>query len=169
MTDNTSIDFSLTPGKFPVLECAGWRQNSCDDGPGVRSVLFLQGCTMNCPGCQNKSIRQKGLGALYSVNELAREIHKKCKNKRITISGGEPLEQAKSLIHLLKILRREHFDICLYTGWELKKVPRDIIENLTYLKTGNFKKNVSIIKSATSDQATSISINATETHQKKFL
>lgn len=124
------------------LECAGWRQNSCDDGPGVRSVLFLQGCSMKCPGCHNHKLQPKGLGFRRSVIDIAQDILQQCKNKRITISGGEPLEQLTGLIELIKILHQEKFDICIYTGWERHEVPQEVIEHISYLKTGNFQKSL---------------------------
>lgn len=125
-----------------VLECAGWRQNSCDDGPGIRSVLFLQGCRMNCPGCHNKVFREKGNGVLVSVSELFAEIRERCKNKKITISGGEPLEQKESLLPLLRLLNGTGFNICLYTGWSLECVPQAIIEQISFLKTGNYEASL---------------------------
>ena len=54
----------------------------------------------------------------------------------MTITGGEPLLQAKPLRDLLEELK--DFDLCLYTGHELKDVPEDILSYLKYIKYGPF-------------------------------
>lgn len=50
------------------IEIAGFRQESTSDGPGVRGVLFLQGCSRKCAGCHNTS--KKGLGKTMTIDEL---------------------------------------------------------------------------------------------------
>lgn len=129
------------------LEVAGWKKSSCDDGPGIRSVLFLQGCSMNCPGCHNRDIQKRGNGSLMSIKEVISFIEERCHNKRITISGGEPLEQWEVLEKLLICLKEKHFDICLYTGWNFEKVPKNVFKLSNYIKTGSFiseKRNADI-------------------------
>lgn len=120
------------------IECAGWIESSCDDGPGIRSVLFLQGCRKNCKGCHNKGIRKHGKGTMVDIEELIGFINKNCCNRKLTISGGEPLEQMESLETLLRGLKKNNYDICLYTGWELRDVPDKILELVDYVKTGGF-------------------------------
>ncbi len=120
------------------LFCAGWKQSSCDDGPGIRSVLFLQGCSMQCPGCHNSCTHDKKYGIKKSVDNLFSEINLKCKNKKITISGGEPLEQQAALIVLLKKLKQKNFNVCLYTGWNFSEVPKEFLRYVDFLKCGNF-------------------------------
>lgn len=121
-----------------VIECAGWIDSSCDDGPGVRSVLFLQGCSMNCKGCHNHQIQEHGKGTMMNIDKLIEFIDKKCCNKRITISGGEPLEQLESLEILVEKLKEKDYEICVYTGWELKSIPRSLLEMIDFIKTGGF-------------------------------
>lgn len=120
---------------------AGWRQSSCDDGPGMRSVLFLQGCSMCCPGCQNSCTHNSENGTYYSIDKLIAMIREKCRNKKITISGGEPLEQFRPLLALMEKLYNLGFDICLYTGWDYSNVPTQIHKYLKYLKCGHFDVN----------------------------
>lgn len=120
------------------IECAGWCENSCDDGPGVRSVLFLQGCSKNCKGCHNAGIKEHGKGTMISIDELFMFIESHCCNKKITISGGEPLEQLDSLEILIRKLRAKGYNVCVYTGWEMEKVPLNILELVDYIKTGEF-------------------------------
>ena len=129
------------------LEVAGWKKNSCDDGPGIRSVLFLQGCSMNCPGCHNRDIQKRGEGSLMSIDEIISFVESRCHNKRITISGGEPLEQWEALEKLLISLKEKGFDMCLYTGWDFRQIPEKVFKLVDYIKTGNFvmeKRNVDI-------------------------
>lgn len=120
------------------IECAGWRSDSCDDGPGVRSVLFLQGCSRNCKGCHNAGIKEHGKGTMVPVEELVEFIESHCGNKKITISGGEPLEQSDCLEILIHRLKEKGYNVCVYTGWEIERVPENIIRLVDYIKTGRF-------------------------------
>lgn len=127
---------------YHKLECAGFIENSCDDGPGIRSVLFLQGCSKNCIGCHNAGIKERGKGTEMEITALIDFIESRCCNKKITISGGEPLEQMDSLTILLEKLKCKGYNICVYTGWELDKVPEEILNLLDYIKTGEFVSNL---------------------------
>ena len=112
--------------------------NSVVDGPGIRTVLFMQGCDLHCKGCQNKSTWNINKGIEIDVDDLINELNKKVFNKKITISGGEPLMQKEALIELINKLSNLGFDIALYTGHQKEDVPIILIEKIKYLKTGNF-------------------------------
>lgn len=112
--------------------------NSVVDGPGIRTVLFMQGCDLCCKGCQNMSTWDITKGNYIDIDELVDELNKKVFNKKITISGGEPLMQKEALIELVIKLNDLGFDIALYTGHQKNDVPDILKENIRYLKTGNF-------------------------------
>ena len=110
------------------------------DGYGYRTVIFLQGCDIRCHGCQNKNTWDINNGIKVDVDVLAKEIRSKCKNKKLTISGGEPLLQQDALLDLLKFLK--DFDLCLYTGHDIKDVPQKILKYLKYIKYGPYIANL---------------------------
>lgn len=112
--------------------------NSVVDGPGIRTVLFMQGCDLHCQGCQNKSTWDINKGKEVDIDELVEELKKKVFNKKITISGGEPLMQKEALIEIVNKLNDLDFDIVLYTGHQKEDVPSILVEKVNYLKTGNF-------------------------------
>lgn len=112
--------------------------NSVVDGPGIRTVLFMQGCDLHCNGCQNKSTWDITKGEKVDIDNLINELNKKVFNKKITISGGEPLMQKEALIELVNKLSDLEFDIALYTGHQKEDVPNALIDKIKYLKTGNF-------------------------------
>lgn len=112
--------------------------NSVVDGPGIRTVLFVQGCDLHCKGCQNKSTWDITKGKKIDIDNLVDELNKRVFNKKITISGGEPLMQKEALIELVNKLSDLEFDIALYTGHQKENVPNAIIDKIKYLKTGNF-------------------------------
>lgn len=89
------------------------------DGPGIRTVVFLSGCTLRCKYCHNPEMWVKGQEN-YSPEELAKKI---MRNKPyfkddggVTFSGGEPLLQAPFVIEVCKILKRENIHIALDTA-----------------------------------------------------
>ena len=112
--------------------------NSVVDGPGIRTVLFMQGCDLHCKGCQNRSTWDIEKGKKVDIDELVNELNKKVFNKKITISGGEPLMQKEALIELVTKLNDLRFDIALYTGHQKEDVPSILLYKVKYLKTGNF-------------------------------
>ena len=113
-------------------------RESLVDGPGLRTVVFLQGCDKGCHGCHNPVTLPMGGGTRYSVEELSAILKEQAQNKKITISGGEPLLQERALKNLLNCL--EGYDLCLYTGREFKEVPHEILEKIHYLKTGEYRE-----------------------------
>jgi pyruvate formate lyase activating enzyme len=80
------------------------------DGPGIRMVIFLQGCNLNCLYCQNPDTIATGGGKKYSIDDLVqRALNMKAyfgKTGGVTVSGGEPLLQTPGLIKLFKELKR---------------------------------------------------------------
>ena len=109
------------------------------DGPGYRTVVFLQGCNFHCEGCHNKSTWDTKKGTLIEVKELAQLLRDSVANKKVTISGGEPLLQKEALLELFEELK--DFDLCLYTGYEIEDVSDDILKYLKYIKVGRFILN----------------------------
>lgn len=77
------------------------------DGPGVRFVIFLQGCTMRCKYCHNPETWKTDCGTQYSASELfERTMRYKAywkDNGGITVSGGEPLLQIDFVTELFTL------------------------------------------------------------------
>jgi anaerobic ribonucleoside-triphosphate reductase activating protein len=113
-------------------------RESLVDGPGLRTVVFFQGCKKACKDCHNPMTWSLSTGTRYSVNELAEILKAKAKNKKITFSGGEPLLQSKAIIELSKAL--DGYDLCMYTGMNEEDVPEELKDMLHYLKVGSFQR-----------------------------
>ncbi|MDR0886008.1 MAG: pyruvate formate lyase-activating protein [Clostridiales Family XIII bacterium] len=80
------------------------------DGPGIRYVLFLQGCPLRCLYCHNPDSQEFGLGEVMTVSETVAEILKYknyIKTGGVTFSGGEPLAQADFIAAVIKELDRQ--------------------------------------------------------------
>lgn len=90
------------------------------DGPGIRTVVFLNGCRLRCLYCHNPETWVMGEGN-YTPEELAQKIIRnkpyfKRNNGGVTFSGGEPLLQSKFIIEVAKILKKENIHIALDTS-----------------------------------------------------
>jgi len=108
------------------------------DGPGIRTVLFVQGCKRKCEDCHNPSTWDIDKGKEFDIEDIVEDLRKKCLNKKLTISGGEPLLQYPVILELVKSL--DDFNIVLYTGFEFEDVPKEILKYVNYIKVGNFIK-----------------------------
>ncbi|MBN2488762.1 MAG: 4Fe-4S cluster-binding domain-containing protein [Methanosarcinaceae archaeon] len=108
------------------------------DGPGIRTVLFIQGCNKKCDGCHNPNTWDIKNGRKIHIENLIRELRNNVINKKLTISGGEPLLQYPAVLELVKCLN--DFNIALYTGFELEEVPTELFTYLNYIKVGKYVK-----------------------------
>lgn len=89
------------------------------DGPGLRFVLFLQGCPLRCKYCHNPDTWKMNTGDLMSVDSIIDEFNKKkgfYKNGGITVTGGEPLMQTPFVTELFKRCKEEGIHTCLDTS-----------------------------------------------------
>jgi len=99
------------------------------DGPGVRFVVFAQGCTRGCKGCHNPETWDPAGGREITARELFRELRKSPDSvKGLTISGGEPFLQAGELAELALRAHNIGLDVVTYTGY----VYEDLLEMAAY-------------------------------------
>ncbi|MBQ7352232.1 MAG: 4Fe-4S cluster-binding domain-containing protein [Clostridia bacterium] len=87
------------------------------DGPGIRYVIFMQGCPMRCLYCHNPDTWDINSGTQMSVQELVEDISKYTRYiDGITVSGGEPLLQIDFLIELFSEVKKMGLTTCIDTS-----------------------------------------------------
>lgn len=104
------------------------------DGPGVRFVVFFQGCVLRCQYCHNPDTWSFNSGTEYEASSI---IEKMKRNKEfyltggITATGGEPMCQIDFLIDLFSLAKKEGIHTCLDTsGTMFNKISMDKIDRL---------------------------------------
>ncbi len=78
------------------------------NGPGLRAVVYFQGCSLQCPGCWNPS-SHKFRGIEVTVPEVAQRFEEARRLEPLegaTFSGGEPMQQAEGLLELMREIRK---------------------------------------------------------------
>lgn len=89
------------------------------DGPGVRIVVFMQGCPLRCLFCHNPDTWEKGANLLTTSDEIVNTIRKYrnfIEDGGITLSGGEPLFQSEFTLDILKKSKKAGFHTALDTS-----------------------------------------------------
>ncbi len=89
------------------------------DGPGIRYVLFLQGCVMRCKYCHNPDTWTPKKGDTVSADEIIGEYKKNrefYKNGGITVTGGEPMLQLEFVTELFRLAKAEGIHTCIDTS-----------------------------------------------------
>lgn len=91
------------------------------DGPGIRVVVFFQGCALRCKYCHNPDTWGNGEGEEYTPEELVKKIERfkpyfKQSGGGVTLSGGDPLRQPEFLLEVLKLCKERDIHTCLDTS-----------------------------------------------------
>ena len=95
------------------------------DGPGIRFVVFMQGCPLRCKYCHNRDTWDYNSGTEYTIHDVLEKILKaktyiEASNGGVTISGGEPLLQVDFLIKLFKELKKFNIHTAIDTSGSFK-------------------------------------------------
>lgn len=131
--------------------------DSVVDGPGLRAVIWTQGCSHNCKGCHNPQTHSFNGGFEYSTEELCKDISNLEYHTGITFSGGDPMFQPESCARVAAYAKSLGLDIWCYTGFtfeELIKLSKtnnaynDFLQNIDILVDGRFvleKRNLDLL------------------------
>ena len=105
---------------------AATRERSMREGPGIRYVIWVQGCSLKCRGCFNPHFWSQNGGSIKDVNSLLQDVIaariKFPEIEGVTFLGGEPFEQAESLAELSKELKKLNFSIMVFSGYTLAEL-----------------------------------------------
>lgn len=121
--------------------------DSIVDGPGLRTVVWCQGCSWHCPGCHNKETQDPSGGEYKDVQELLSEILNVDMQSGVTLSGGDPLFQPDACIELAKGLKKYNKNIWCYTGFLYEDILKDekrreLLQYIDVLVDGPFVENL---------------------------
>lgn len=124
------------------------------DGPGVRFVVFLQGCNLRCKCCHNPDTWEMNIGKEYTpvqIFEMAKRYREYFgENGGITLSGGEPILQSVFAKELFALCRENGINTCLDTsGCFINEEVEALIDetdrvllDIKYTDDGLYKRNV---------------------------
>ncbi|WP_165171118.1 anaerobic ribonucleoside-triphosphate reductase activating protein [Adlercreutzia sp. ZJ242] len=138
--------------------------DSIVDGPGLRYAVFVQGCSHACPGCHNPESQPREGGTLTTTDAVLADIRANGLVHDVTLSGGEPFEQAAACAHLARQLKEEGYGVWAYTGYlyedlvrlaEHEVAVRELLDNVDVLVDGPFvqaRKSLSLKWCGSSNQ-----------------
>lgn len=115
---------------------------SCAQGPGRRYTIWVQGCSIHCPGCSNLDTWPFEGGRQMTIEEIVKDMAQQENLDGVTITGGEPLDQYPAIYELCSRLFLIS-TVFMTTGYTIEKVKRkysQILDVLDILCTGPFQQ-----------------------------
>ena len=143
-----------------TIRIAGAMTESIVDGPGIRYVIFTQGCPFHCKGCHNPQAQTLSGGMDVTLRVLYDEFKDNPLIKGVTFSGGEPFIQTGPLAILAKFLKQKGYSIWSYSGYTYDKLVNDpirrrLLEQIDVVVDGPFimsKKSIDLDFRGSSNQ-----------------
>lgn len=130
-----------------IIRLAGIAYESLVNGPGMRRVLFSQGCVHNCEQCFNQDTHSFDGGELRNMDDIIKDIIENPILRGVTFSGGDPWEQAEKFEYIAKELKKNNINIWSYTGYTYEFILKNInnrkgwkgfLNNIDVLVDGKF-------------------------------
>ena len=125
---------------------ADLQTDSIVDGIGIRTVIWTQGCSHNCPYCHNPKTHDFNGGDLVELEDVIEELENLSGQDGVTFSGGDPMFQPRECAILAKKAHELGMNVWAYTGFTfeelIEKGNKDILEflnNIDVLIDGRFE------------------------------
>ena len=112
------------------IKIAGIVKESIVDGPGIRLVVFTQGCVHNCIGCHNPETHSFDEGYYININEIIEMVKGNPLLDGITFSGGDPFHQGRVCGILAKEIKKMGLNVITYTGYTYEEIINEIDINI---------------------------------------
>lgn len=112
------------------------RQYDVANGCGIRTTLFVAGCTFNCKNCFNKEYQNFKFGKCWNkeIEDYFIDLVNDPNIDGVSILGGEPLQQDDDLFNLVKRIKNEvNKSIWLWSGYIIDEIPSDKLKILDYI------------------------------------
>ena len=130
------------------------RKYDIANGPGVRTTIFLTGCTLNCKNCFNKEYQNFHFGKVF--DEKAFEEVMDCLSDAnisgLSVLGGEPFDNLEGLKEFItKVRAKSEKDIWIYSGYTFEELlekdgAMDVLKNIDVLVDGRFVEDLKDLK-----------------------
>ena len=104
------------------LRISGIEPASIVDGPGIRYVIFVQGCPHGCAGCHNPQTHDFKGGQEQATEQIMDEIRRNPLLSGVTFSGGEPFCQPEALAELGREIKRTGLNLICYSGYTFEEL-----------------------------------------------
>jgi anaerobic ribonucleoside-triphosphate reductase activating protein len=134
----------MTHDSGATLRIGHISEHSSIYGPGVRFVIWTQGCTLACEGCWNKQYWPSKGGTEIQINALIETIASTDGIQGITLLGGEPLQQSQAVLEIIHAVRQLGLSVFLYTGYgveEFDETMQACFDNSDMVVTGRYIQN----------------------------
>ena len=105
-----------------TIRLYGLVTDSIVDGPGFRTAIFVQGCPYHCEGCHNPDSQPFEGGTVWTLDDVEKKFTNNPLLSGITLSGGEPAEQAAPYAELARRAHQKGLNVWTYTGSTLEKL-----------------------------------------------
>ena len=120
-------------------------RDSIVDGPGLRTAVFVQGCSPHCPGCHNPASHDPAAGYEADTEDILAAMAANPLCTGLTLSGGEPFEQPGPCLELARGARALGKNVWAYSGYTLEELRamenedvRALLDELDVLVDGPF-------------------------------
>ena len=112
---------------------ADLQSDSIVDGPGLRTVIWTQGCAHHCKGCQNPQTWDFNGGGLVKVDDVLEAIDELEYQTGITFSGGDPMFQVEACDRIAAYCKDKGYNIWVYTGFTYEEILKLAEKNHAYI------------------------------------
>ncbi len=109
---------------YDTIRMAGVIRESIVDGPGLRFVVFAQGCPHGCPGCHNPATHDFQGGTDCSLEKILAAIDQNPLLDGVTFSGGEPMSQPEAFYNLAEAIKERGLNLIVYTGYTYEELQK---------------------------------------------